>query len=149
MNEIEIREGTTLPLSQVRQLYRVARWLHWMRPQLLKTALKQSDLVVSAWDGRRLVGLARVISDGCFNAYIPDVIVHPDYQRRGIGRALIKRIIQHFPHVYNLTVIAEDEMGKKFFRAVGFADERPALRIMRPIRSVVKVQLKRWSDDRL
>jgi len=143
MSRIEIREGADLPLKQVRELYRMVRWLHWMRPRLLKLALQRSDLVVSAWDGRRLIGLVRVLSDGCFNAYIPDILVHPDYHRRGIGRMLIKRIIERFPHVYNMTVVAEEEGGRRFFHSVGFSDERVALRIMRPIRSVVKVQLKR------
>jgi len=149
MSQIQLREGAeVVPLKQVRQLYMKVRWLHWMRPRLLKSALERSDFVVSAWDGKRLVGLARVISDGCFNAYIPDVLVHPEYHRRGIGRMLLRRVIERFPHVYNLTVVAEDEEGRSFFHAVGFSDERVALRIMRPIRSVVKVQLERWTDER-
>jgi ribosomal protein S18 acetylase RimI-like enzyme len=40
-----------------------------------------------------LVGFARAISDGAFNAYISTVAVLPDYQKRGIGRELIRRLL--------------------------------------------------------
>jgi len=49
--------------------------------------------VVSAWDGDQLAGFARAISDGAFNAYISTVAVLPEYQKRGIGRELIRRLL--------------------------------------------------------
>src|SRR4051812_14531838 len=61
--------------AQLSQLVRGARW------------------VVSAWDGASLVGFARAISDGVRNAYITTVAVAPSHQRRGIGRALIGRLV--------------------------------------------------------
>lgn len=50
--------------------------------------------VVSAWDGERLVGFARAISDGVTNAYISTVAVLPEYRRRGIGYELIRRLLE-------------------------------------------------------
>jgi ribosomal protein S18 acetylase RimI-like enzyme len=49
--------------------------------------------VVSAWDGEKLVGFSRAISDGVTNGYIGTVVVHADYRKRGIGRALVLRIL--------------------------------------------------------
>ena len=54
--------------------------------------MKHSDLVVTAWDGSKLVGFARVSTDFCFRAVIWDVIVHVDQHRRGIGSRLIKAV---------------------------------------------------------
>ena len=48
---------------------------------------------VSAWDGDRLVGFARAISDGATNAYVSTVAVLPEHQKRGIGREIIQRLL--------------------------------------------------------
>ncbi len=47
---------------------------------------KNSTLVISAWDGERLVGAVRVLSDTIFRSYLLDLVVDPEYQRQGIGR---------------------------------------------------------------
>jgi ribosomal protein S18 acetylase RimI-like enzyme len=74
-------------------------------------ALEQT-VNIGAWDGSRLVGAVRVLTDGYFFATIPEILVDPEYQRRGIGRALMARALQHAPR------------GKVFFgaqtEAVGF-----------------------------
>jgi ribosomal protein S18 acetylase RimI-like enzyme len=59
----------------------------------LAQLVRGSLYVVSAWEDDRLVGFARAISDGASNAYISTVAVLPEYQRRGIGRELIQRLI--------------------------------------------------------
>jgi ribosomal protein S18 acetylase RimI-like enzyme len=60
---------------------------------------------VGAWDGARLVGAVRLLTDGYFFATIPEILVDPDYQRRGIGRELMRRALAHAPR------------GKAFFGA--------------------------------
>jgi len=46
---------------------------------------------IGAWDNDRLVGAVRVLTDGYFVATVPEILVDPDYQRRGIGRELMSR----------------------------------------------------------
>ncbi|OMP74802.1 MULTISPECIES: GNAT family N-acetyltransferase [unclassified Chitinophaga] len=50
---------------------------------------KNSPLVVSAWDGEKLVGVARSLTDYCFCCYLGDLAVNKDYQMAGIGRQLV------------------------------------------------------------
>jgi ribosomal protein S18 acetylase RimI-like enzyme len=52
---------------------------------------------VGAWDGRRLVGSIRILTDGYFFATIPEVLVDPAYQRRGIGRRLMELALERAP----------------------------------------------------
>ncbi len=59
----------------------------------LAQLVRGSMFVVSAWDGDRLVGFARAISDGATNAYVSTVAVLPEYQKRGIGREIIQRLL--------------------------------------------------------
>ena len=59
----------------------------------LTQLVRGSTYVIAAYEGDRLVGFARAISDGAFNAYISTVAVLPDYQGRGIGRELVRRLM--------------------------------------------------------
>jgi len=52
---------------------------------------------LGAWDGARLVGAVRVLTDGYFFATIPEILVDPEYQRRGIGRALMREALSIAP----------------------------------------------------
>ena len=48
-----------------------------------------SNLVVTAWDGDQLVGIARSLTDFCYACYLSDLAVRKEYQKDGIGRQLI------------------------------------------------------------
>jgi len=60
----------------------------------LHGALEHSWYQVSAYDGERLVGYARVISDGILHALIVEVIVAPEYQGRGIGSHMVADVVE-------------------------------------------------------
>jgi predicted N-acetyltransferase YhbS len=55
----------------------------------LDKMLRQADLIVTARDGRRLVGVARAITDFSYCCYLSDLAVDVAYQRQGIGKRLI------------------------------------------------------------
>jgi GNAT superfamily N-acetyltransferase len=52
---------------------------------------------IGAWDSARLVGAVRVLSDGYLFSTVPEILVDPTYQRRGIGRALMMRALDVAP----------------------------------------------------
>jgi ribosomal protein S18 acetylase RimI-like enzyme len=49
-----------------------------------------SNLIVSAWDGDKLVGLARSVTDFCYCCYLSDLAVRNEYQHLGIGKELVR-----------------------------------------------------------
>jgi ribosomal protein S18 acetylase RimI-like enzyme len=53
--------------------------------------LSRANLVVSAWDGAQLIGVARSLSDFCYATYLSDIAVRLAYQRQGVGRELVRR----------------------------------------------------------
>lgn len=58
----------------------------------IELALEHTLFRVSVFDDDRIVAMARVIGDMGLNYYIKDVVVRPEYQKKGIGRTLIKEI---------------------------------------------------------
>ena len=64
------------------------------RPRM-EAICQHTDLWATAWDGQRLVGVARNVTDFRWSCYLADLAVHADYQRQGIGRQLIADTKQH------------------------------------------------------
>ena len=75
-----------------------------------------------------VVGMGRVIGDGGWYFHITDMAVVPDHQRRGIGTALLTRLIGRIeseapPDAY-ITLLA-DEPGRPLYRRHGFVETAP------------------------
>ena len=91
---ITYRIGNDLELDAVIELYR-ASTLGERRPvddrERMGLMLRNANLVVSAWDGSLLVGIARSVSDFSYATYLSDLAVRVSHQRKGIGRELIRR----------------------------------------------------------
>ena len=57
-------------------------------------AMKHTLFRVSIWDDDKIVAMARMNGDMGLNYYIKDVVVRPEYQKRGIGRMLINELLK-------------------------------------------------------
>lgn len=60
-------------------------------PARIQAMIDNADIVLCARDGKKLVGVARALTDFSYCCYLSDLAVDADYQRRGIGRDLIRR----------------------------------------------------------
>jgi predicted N-acetyltransferase YhbS len=91
---INYRTGNDLDLDVVLELYH-ASTLGERRPvkdrQRMSDMLAHANLVVTAWEGERIVGLSRALTDFSFVTYLSDLAVRVSHQRQGIGRELIRR----------------------------------------------------------
>ncbi len=87
-----VRRGNELDLDAVIALYR-ASTLGARRPvddrAAMAAMLTHANLVLTAWDGDRMVGIARTMTDFAYVGYLADLAVDAAYQRRGIGVLLI------------------------------------------------------------
>ncbi|EPR65740.1 GNAT family N-acetyltransferase [Cyclobacterium qasimii] len=63
----------------------------------LEKMLAHADLILTAREEGKLVGIARAVSDQCYCTYLSDLAVHSDYQNQGIGKMLVKLTKATFP----------------------------------------------------
>jgi GNAT superfamily N-acetyltransferase len=103
----------------VLELYRAVNWSSADKPEELHQALLHSHSLVTAWDGKRLVGLGNAISDGFLVVHYPHFVVHPDYQRLGIGREMMARLMQRYQGFHQHSLIA-DRNAVAFYESCGF-----------------------------
>jgi predicted N-acetyltransferase YhbS len=91
---ITYRRGNDLDLDTVIELYQ-ASTLGERRPvddrERMNFMLQNANLVVTAWDGDLLVGIARSMSDFSYATYLSDLAVRLSHQKQGVGRELIRR----------------------------------------------------------
>ncbi|WP_458405332.1 GNAT family N-acetyltransferase [Methanobrevibacter sp.] len=103
-------------------------WSSGQYPEKLVIAMKNFDTVFSAWHEDELVGLICVMDDGIMNAYIHYVLVKPQYQLKGIGKALLERVKNHY-HDYLKIAVITMQSKSKFYEYSGFekAEDKCAL----------------------
>ncbi|MCL2546499.1 MAG: GNAT family N-acetyltransferase [Oscillospiraceae bacterium] len=84
-------------------------------------ALDKSDFIIAAVVDSNAVGMARLITDGT-QVLIMDVVVHPDYQGKGIGRGLMEQIRQYILSIdfdqILVNLITRDQTG--FYEKLGY-----------------------------
>ena len=126
MNITYDNQKKDLPVDQLRQLFYLVGWMDsiseeseehligFVKPWLC------SALVVSAWDGERLVGAVRVLSDTIFRSVIYDLLVDPEYQGQGIGRELVNRCKDYYPG--SEWLVGCDKKNNEFYKKLGFQD---------------------------
>lgn len=81
--------------AQLLRLYTQAPWAGGRTQEDIRAMLVQTDLALSAWDGERLVGFGRVLTDYVYRASIWDVIVDEAYQGQDVGTQIMQRILHH------------------------------------------------------
>ena len=116
---ITFSERKDIDLSQLVHLYQQAPWAKDRTLEQAQEMLKHTDVVISAWDGDRLVGFGRVLTD-----YLPrldlDVVVHKDYQSRRIGTELVERILHH-PNLKTVELFWLNTRMPGFYERLGFS----------------------------
>ena len=85
----------------------------------LEKMLQHGNLLVTAWDGVRLVGVARALSDFSFCCYLSDLAVDLAYQNKGIGQALIEQVRSAIGRDSMLLLLAAPD-AMAYYPKVGF-----------------------------
>ena len=116
---MEFSETRELPIDGVVDLYRANGWSSAEKPEQLYKALVASHSLISAWDDARLVGLGNAISDGHLVVYYPHLIVHPEFQGRGVGSEIMRRLMQRYNGFHQQMLVA-DGRTLDFYRKCGF-----------------------------
>lgn len=137
-------------LNQLQALFEVSSfWAKERSIEDLSVAIANSSPVVSVWDGERLIGFARAISDGVYRATIWDVVVHPDYRGAGLGRKLVETVLSHprmnkVERVYLMTTHQQ-----RFYERIGFECNSSTTMVLhnQPLASSLPTQEIRFQES--
>lgn len=107
--------------EQVQQLFLSVHWTSGNYPERLYKALMNSSTVLTVWDDEKLVGLTRVLDDTEMLAQIHYVLVHPDYQGKGIAGKMIEYIKEKYKNFLYIEAMPEDKNNVSFYTKHGFS----------------------------
>ena len=119
MDEYTLHEDREFQLDEVLSVYSACKWSSASRPQKLFAALRASHTVVNARVGERLVGIGNAISDGFLVVYYPHLLVHPEFAGRGIGSAIMRRLMETYQG-FHQQMLTADAAAIGFYEAMGF-----------------------------
>lgn len=135
---LELRRDAAVDVEELLRLFDSAglRARSRVGAERVERMLAGSTETISAWDGERMIGFARIISDEATNAYISTVAVAPRWQDRGLGTRLMRALMEG-REALKLVLDARAGAGR-FYERLGFerADSvyvrrRPSLREVR------------------
>ena len=126
--KIEIKEGREIPFDQLISLYDSVGWAAYTNEERrsdLKKAVRNSSCVITAWCEGTLIALARGLSDDVSIFYLQDILVSPEFQRRGIGKQLLTRCLERYQHVRSRVLLTDDEEKQmQFYESMGFINTK-------------------------
>lgn len=121
---IEYKINTPLTTEQFIELLRDST-LAGRRPvddrECMAGMVNNSNLMVTAWDGERLVGIARSMTDFHYACYLSDLAVHEKYQRCGIGRKLQRLTRDQLGPQCKLILVAAPD-ANSYYEHIGFTN---------------------------
>ena len=128
---ISYRTGNDLDLDAVIELY-VDSTLGERRPvsdrRRMQRMLEHANLVVTAWDGARMVGISRSLTDFVYATYLSDLAVRKSHQRTGIGRELVRLTREAAPRA--MLILLAAPAAEKYYPHIGF-EHHPQAWILR------------------
>ncbi len=135
---IEYKTTKEFSPSQLKNLFESVQWKSALCCEKLSLAMKNSSLVVSAWDSGNLVGLIRSLDDGIWQATIDCLLVNPKYQGKGIAAELLSKVKTEYKQILYLNVVPEDKKHVPFYEKYNFSKQEDA--------SLMQIINKNWFD---
>lgn len=117
---IEYKEIKEFNKEEIKNLFESVKWESASFSERIVEGLKNSSVVISAWDNDRLVGLIRALDDGNTFACIHYFLVNPEYQGYHIGHELLTRLLDKYKDLLYIKVIAANKEVVSFYEKYGF-----------------------------
>ena len=121
---MEIRAYTEYNEAEILGLYASVGWTACTDdPAALRNGFANSLLTLAAYEEAALAGLIRVVGDGHTIVFVQDILVRPQFQRRGIGSALLQAVLNRYAGVRQIELFTDDTPETAaFYRSMGFRE---------------------------
>ena len=126
---MEIKEYRNYKAEEIHQLYTEVGWTAYTENMsVLEQGYKNSLLVLAAYENDELLGIIRVVGDGFTIIFVQDILVFPREQRKGVGTALMKAVLDRYPDVRQIELATDNNLPRAVARD---REPHPLARLLR------------------
>ena len=146
MSEIKLKTGKDIVAKELTALRNSVNWSRHSSCADIERSIKAYTFTAQARNSAdELIGYVSAFSDNVFTTMIGELLVHPDYQRRGIGTALLKKVELRYP---GIPMQAHSPSGcLSFFTKQGYASPEQAMQIVLKSIMPVNESVIAWAID--
>ena len=129
--ELAYKVNTPVTAQEVADLFRssgIRRPVDQL--ERIQRMIDHADLTITAWEGGKLVGIARAITDYSYCCYLSDLAVDRAYQNLGIGKQLIQKLQEQLTEEVSLILLSAPN-AMEYYPRVGFQKAENAFLIQR------------------
>jgi GNAT superfamily N-acetyltransferase len=129
--DIKVLLNGPVPFDQLSEMYSIVGWNKdgSRTVPALQKMLEKTSHYVTAFEGSQLVGFGRVISDDIFLFQLSDVMVRPEFRKRGIGLQILKQLLDALPPNANTIRMIDGFINSSIWEKLGYHTV-PAERVM-------------------
>jgi len=120
--DISYSDRKDLSPRAVQALFRRLEWSDWWTQKDIAWYLEHALRVLSAWRGRKLLGLGTLVGDGRIDVHLSMLIVDEPYQRQGIGTEIVDRLVEEVRQMqpYSFQTDVFSEHAERLYARFGF-----------------------------
>ncbi len=121
---MKIIEYASYNEQEILSLYSSVGWTAYTEhPDTLRRGFENSLLILAAYEDEQLAGIIRAVGDGHTVVFVQDILVFPDFQRKGIGSALLRAVLDRYSHVRQIELTTDNtEKTVAFYKSLGFSE---------------------------
>ena len=134
-----LRDARIEDAEAIAEMDAVAFPVSWLTPDVVRDSVEQGPVfrVLEDIEAERAIGFLRLRTDGATEGHISDITIHPDYQRRGLGEAMMRWALARFrddgQRAATLTVSTGNGAAIALYRKLGFTAGEAGIDYRRPI----------------
>ncbi|MCO4794618.1 MAG: GNAT family N-acetyltransferase [Bacteriovoracaceae bacterium] len=129
----------SIDFKKVLDLYDSVGWSAYTNdPDTLLKAFENTTYVLLALEGDKVVGALRSVSDEVSIHYLQDILINPEFQKKGLGRKLLEKSLDRFKEVRTHMILTDDEEKQLlFYQSLGYKNTKSLKDI--PLNTFVKM----------
>ncbi len=139
MDQSWVYNDSAVDWGELSELYRKAP-LGDKSPMDLQTVFSNSRFKCFVYANEELIGVGRALADGLDCAYIADVAVHPEFQGKGLGTAIIEKLVS-LSNGHKKIILYANPGTEGFYQTIGFHRMNTAMAIWRNQEQAIKAGL--------
>ena len=97
-----------------------AQWAQNRSIPDLRNCLSKSDVIISLWIDKKIVGFGRALSDGIFRSVLWDIVIDQNYQGKGYGKVIVNSLVESKKIKQSEKIYLMTSNQKDFYCQIGF-----------------------------